>query len=99
MWYDNEALEGAEEKRQMHHANDILDKAEEMVKGYAPNTKIQKIAKIGNPADEIIDTADEEQIDIIIIGSQGMSDAKRFWIGSVSTKVVAHAKQSILVVK
>lgn len=97
--YDNESLEGAEEKRHLQVANDILDKASEMAVGYAENTKIEKVARIGNVAEEIINVANEEDVDLIVIGSRGMSDIRRFFLGGVSTKVVAHAQQSVLVVK
>jgi nucleotide-binding universal stress UspA family protein len=50
-------------------------------------------------ADAIIDYADKENIDLIIIGSRGLGKSSRFKMGSVASKVVKHAPCSVYVVK
>ncbi len=50
-------------------------------------------------ADAIIDYAEKEKIDLIIIGSRGLGKSSRFKIGSVASKVVKHAPCSVYVVK
>ena len=51
-------------------------------------------------ADEIIDVAEKEKIDLIIIGSRGLGGAAtRFFMGSVASKVVSHAPCNVYVVK
>ena len=53
-------------------------------------TDIKTLTKIGHPAEEILNTAKEETIDIIIVGSRG----KRFeplMMGSVSREVAYNA--------
>ncbi len=97
--YESESLEDAEEMRHQMLSDKILNKAVEAAKTYAPDQKIDTVTAFGNPADEIIEYADKNQVDLIVIGSRGMSDIKRFLLGSISNKVVAHAKQSVLVVK
>ena len=52
----------------------------------------------GNPAEKILDFADEHDIDLIVVGSLGKSGIERFALGSVSEKVVRHAKVPVLVV-
>ncbi|HBR21838.1 MAG TPA: hypothetical protein DD713_04625 [Nitrospiraceae bacterium] len=47
----------------------------------------------------IIDYAEKEKIDLIIIGSRGLSPSSRFKIGSVASKVVSHSPCSVHVVK
>jgi nucleotide-binding universal stress UspA family protein len=49
--------------------------------------------------DAIIDYAEKENINLIIIGSRGLSPSSRFKIGSVASKVVKHAPCSVYVVK
>lgn len=53
----------------------------------------------GDPASEIIDYADNERCDLILIRTHGMGIAKRFRMGSVANKVVQHANVPVLVVK
>ena len=49
--------------------------------------------------DAIIGFAENEKIDLIVIGSRGLSPASRFRMGSVASKVVRHAPCSVYVVK
>lgn len=53
----------------------------------------------GDPASEIIDCADKEQCDLILIHTHGMGVVKRFTIGSVTSKVIHHANVPVFVVK
>jgi nucleotide-binding universal stress UspA family protein len=52
----------------------------------------------GHPAEEIVEFAEKNGIDLIIVGSLGKSGIERFLIGSVSEKVVRNAKVPVLVV-
>ena len=51
----------------------------------------------GIPYDKIVHFAEENNADIIMIGHRGMSNLKRFFLGSVAAKVVAHAPCSVYV--
>jgi len=50
-------------------------------------------------ADTIVDYAEKNGIDLIVIGNKGAGAIERFLIGSVSSQVVTHAPCSVLVVK
>jgi nucleotide-binding universal stress UspA family protein len=50
-------------------------------------------------AEGILKTAREEKIDIIAIGSRGLTGLTKFMLGSVAQKVVTHATCSVFVVK
>jgi nucleotide-binding universal stress UspA family protein len=52
----------------------------------------------GDPADAIIDAAEEEGADLIVVGNRGMQGAKRFLLGSVPNRVAHHAPCSVLIV-
>lgn len=51
----------------------------------------------GDPAERIVNFAEDQSVDMIIVGSHGMGGFERLVIGSVSEKVVRHAKVPVLV--
>ena len=53
----------------------------------------------GDPADAILDVAEEREADLIVVGNKGMTGAKRFLLGSVPNKVSHHASSSVLIVR
>ncbi len=53
----------------------------------------------GDPADAILDVAEEHDADLIIVGNKGMTGAKRFLLGSVPNKVSHHAPCSVLIIR
>ena len=53
----------------------------------------------GDPADAILDIAEEHEADLIIVGNKGMTGAKRFLLGSVPNKVSHHAPCSVLIIR
>ena len=58
----------------------------------------QRVA-YGDPADELLELAEREKVDVIVIGSSGKGFIKRKVLGSVSNKVVQNAKCSVYVVR
>ena len=59
----------------------------------------QSRREIGSPPIEIIRVAEAEGCDLIVLGSRGLSNVKAFLIGSVSDRVVHHARCPVLIVK
>ena len=59
----------------------------------------EPLCYLGNPAEEIMKAASQQQADLIVMGAQGLGAIARFLIGSVSTRVVQHANGSVLVVR
>ena len=53
----------------------------------------------GDPAHEILECANRENADLIVVGSRGIGDLKGLLMGSVSHKVSQHAKCSCVIVK
>lgn len=80
-----------ETKENLGKVNDLKDQLDD-------NVKITSLIKEGSPAAVILDVAEEENVDLIVIGSSGKSGFDRFLMGSVATKVVKSAKCSVLVV-
>jgi nucleotide-binding universal stress UspA family protein len=56
-------------------------------------------AREGDPADAILDVAEELGSELIVVGNKGMTGAKRFLLGSVPNKVSHHAPCSVMIVR
>ena len=54
---------------------------------------------VGNPADVMVQEAEESGADLIVVGTRGLHATKRLFLGSVSTKVIHHAHCDVLVVR
>ena len=67
--------------------------------GRAANVEVEPVILEGNPANEIVDFAEKNDIDLIVMGTQGKTGIQRFLIGSVAENVVRHSKKTVLVVK
>ncbi|MFO7952115.1 MAG: universal stress protein [Bacillota bacterium] len=64
------------------------------------NIKARTIFREGHPAREIVSVACEEEFDLIVLGSRGLSGLQRIFLGSVSSAVIQQAKNSdVLTVK
>jgi nucleotide-binding universal stress UspA family protein len=61
--------------------------------------EVQTFAREGDPADAILDVAEERKSDLIVVGNKGMTGAKRFLLGSVPNKVSHHAPCSVMIIR
>jgi nucleotide-binding universal stress UspA family protein len=59
----------------------------------------EPLCQAGNPAEEIMNVAAKHQADLIVMGAKGLTAIDRFLLGSVSTRVMQHARASVLVVR
>lgn len=57
------------------------------------------ILKEGHPANTITKISEEQNFDMVVVGSRGLGGFKKVLLGSVSNAVVQEAKTSVLVVK
>lgn len=65
----------------------------------APRTAIRTVLAHGPVAETIARQAGRRRVDLVMVGSQGLSDIRSFLLGSVSRKVVSLASCPVLVVK
>ena len=77
---------------------DLLERARELA-GEGGVGDVETFARQGDAADAIIDVAEEQSADLIVVGNKGMTGAKRFLLGSVPNKVSHHAPCSVLIVR
>ena len=78
-------------------AQEMLDRAKESCEKQG----IQLASKIldGSPASKIAEFAEEEKVDLVIVGSRGLGGIKEAILGSVANSIVHKSKVSVLVVK
>jgi nucleotide-binding universal stress UspA family protein len=60
---------------------------------------VETFAREGDPADAILDVAEEKGADLIVVGNKGMTGARRFLLGSVPNKVSHHAPCNVMIVR
>ena len=57
------------------------------------------VERRGDAATAILDEAEKEGTGLIVMGTRGLSTIERWFLGSVSTKVLQHSRCSVLVVR
>ncbi|RMF39600.1 MAG: universal stress protein [Planctomycetota bacterium] len=61
--------------------------------------RVDRVAKTEHPSHLILETAEDQQADLIVLGARGHSALSRILLGSTADYVVNHAKCSVLVVR
>jgi nucleotide-binding universal stress UspA family protein len=77
--------------------NVILDSAVGLAK--KEGVDAEPFPREGDPADAILDVAEETNADLVVVGNKGMTGAKRFLLGSVPNKVSHHASSGVYIVR
>ena len=62
-------------------------------------TRVTRYTPTGDPAEEIVATADDFDSDLVVVGARGLGRMARVLLGSVSQKVLHHARCPVLIVK
>lgn len=76
-----------------------LERASLRLGAYFPEWTTETVLLKGSPAREIIRLAKERDTDLIVIGSCGRTESKRFALGSVSQKIANEAACSVRIVR
>ena len=76
----------------------VLDGEAERIKAVGVDD-VDTFAREGDPADAILDVAEEKGADLIVVGNKGMTGARRFLLGSVPNKVSHHAPCNVMIVR
>jgi len=65
-----------------------------------PGITIKNVILYGNPQDKIVDYANEEKVDLIVMGNVGLSGLSKLKaLGSVSRNVTERSNCSVLIVR
>ena len=65
----------------------------------AQGVEVMSHARQGEPAHVIVQVAEEQNADLIVVGARGLTGLKRFLLGSVSSKLSHHAPCSLMIVR
>jgi nucleotide-binding universal stress UspA family protein len=79
-------------------ARQVLDAEVEKVRAVG-GTVAEVYLRMGSPAAEVVDLAEELGVGLVVVGSRGLGGIRRALIGSVSDSVVRHAHCPVLVVR
>lgn len=63
------------------------------------NVKIGTILRNGLPSEIIVEEAERRGVDLIVMGTRGLTGAKRVILGSTAEQVIRWAECSVLVIK
>jgi nucleotide-binding universal stress UspA family protein len=97
-YYEGGNLEYYEEQLRKH-ARELLGEAEGLAKKEGVKINTQVIMNAPSTAEGIINYASSANVDLIVIGTKGMTGAKKFFMGSVTNKVASHAHCPVLAVR
>ena len=89
------------EKDARENAGKIVDETVAKVKSFFKDIEVNVTGDVlfGSPDSRIVETAEEDGTDLIIVGSHGYSRWERLLLGSTSDSVVHHAPCSVLIVR
>jgi len=85
------------ELKVVREAETYLQKVEGRLK--AKGFKVDSHVRYGNDAEEILEHADQKDIDMIAMTTHGRSGVKRFLLGSVAEKVLRYSPKPIFLVR
>nr|AFK43196.1 unknown [Lotus japonicus] len=91
------SLEDLMRKAQREKSTSTLSRALQMCRDN--QIKAESIILTGDAREMICQAADQMHVDLLIMGSRGLSVLKRAFLGSVSDYCAHHAKTPILIVK
>lgn len=88
------ALYVAEEGRD---ASAVLEKARAVVR----EEGVEAVARSGSgdPAEGLLRLAEDENVDLLVVGNKGMTGVRRFLLGSVPNKISHHSPCDLLIAR
>jgi len=79
--------------------HNILKDVDEMVNMKHPNLNIRTVLREGRPSAIIVDVAEKEGCDMIVMGSRGIGGIKGWLLGSTSHWVAASCNKPVMILK
>ena len=86
-----------EQMREVHQS--VLDDAMIQIKKEHPDLMVEAVLKEGRPSATITDFAENEGVDLIVMGSRGIGGYTGWLLGSTSRKVVDSCTKPVMIVK
>ena len=69
-----------------------------MARRFDKHVKVKRMVVTGIPSETIVEVAEKEDVDLIIIAASGKSGLHRFFIGSVAEKVLKSTERDVLLI-
>ena len=79
------------------HAEDVLERAQEHASNQGVEAEVRAVE--GHPAEVLVHLAENEDFDVIAVGSVGMAGAKRLMLGNVPHRISHHSPTDVLILK
>lgn len=67
--------------------------------GKEAGLKVKPVSLRGIPAEEILNYAEKNGIDLIVMGTKGLKGIEKLLIGSVAENVIRHSKVPVMIVR
>jgi nucleotide-binding universal stress UspA family protein len=67
--------------------------------GEIKGVNVESVLLEGNPSEELIRYAEEEKMDVVVMGTLGKTGLDRLLLGSVAGNLVRHSKVPVMVVR
>ncbi len=84
----------------IENAKIIMEEKRKYLENLGLNAKVKiDVITEGEVYREILETAEKEKASLIVMGARGKSKIKDLFLGSVSSKVVHHAKTNLLIMR
>lgn len=101
---DSKALAGfkAEEREKaLQHLRTLGSEAVKKVvkKARTENVEVEEVIRDGVPTETILDLADEAKVNLIVMGTRGLTGIQRILLGSTVERVIRWASCPVLVVR
>lgn len=79
--------------------NKMTKRLDEIRQKYDNTVQIKTLVSVGRPEDKIIECANNQHADIIVMGSKGLKGISKFLMGSVSRKVSERVSCTVMIAR
>jgi nucleotide-binding universal stress UspA family protein len=77
----------------------MINTLEKIKQKYENSVKIRTVVLVGSAEDKIVEFANRQNVDLIVMGSKGLKGMSRLLMGSVSRNVSEKVKCSVMIVR
>ena len=77
----------------------MINTLEKIKQKYKNSVKIRTVVLVGSAEDKIVEFANRQNVDLIVMGSKGLKGISRLLMGSVSRHVSEKVKCSVMIVR
>jgi nucleotide-binding universal stress UspA family protein len=77
----------------------MVDQVKEKVNGNKITIKTEVLLGVGSVVKEIVEYAEKHKIDLIVVGTRGISGIKKVLLGSTASGVVTYSHCPVMVIK